>query len=277
MYRNIVKSAKTDLNGCRFRSFLRIFSAAFFSLFFIVYCFTVVYLLVIDTDFVLQFDIMKNQFFLAAVCAAATLIGFILLDFAFYEKFKRDVWFMSFYKNITAEGVTVNFSMKILTVYILTYIKKAFYFLLFIAPSCIFGGVIYRLTTDGISKAVFAVLCIACGVIFIGGVISFAAFSGRYALVPLYLAENRDYSVKEIFKFSVNAMEGKCAGLFGLRIYNLPKRIFSLLIFPSLFLLPVIRLSEFQFALGKTNPYLRKKANTEKAVVFYFGNSVKQS
>lgn len=277
MLRDVIKSAKTDLSGNVYKSSNQIFASAFFFAFFVLYSFTALYLLVFDTSLIAQFDIFSNPYFLASVCAAAVLVGFVLLVFAYYCKFKRDVWFLSFYQNITAENISVSFSLKILSVYILTAVKKGLSTVAFLSPGCIFAAVLYKTATRGIDTRILAVLSVAAAIIFFSGLLAAAIFVKRYALVPLYLAQNRESTIKDIFSSSKMHMNAKCGKLFALRLYNLPKKIISLLLLPAPYFLSLCRISEMELITGKTNSLIRKRAQREKAVVYYFGNSVRQN
>lgn len=277
MYKEIIHSAKTDLQGNTLRSFRMIFSAWFFHFFFLLYCFVTVYLLVIEPSFVAEFAVFSNPYFHGAVCLVVVLVGFVLLTFAAYRRFCRDIWFASFYKNVTFEGCTVNFSLKILSVYIVTAVKKLLYTVLFLLPSLLLGSLIYRFALSGVQTTIFVLLCTADVLIFLCGAVMSAVFLNRYALVPYFLAEDRDYTVKDIFIGSVEAMNGKCVKLFFLKIRELPRRFLSLLLLPCVYYWPLFFLARIQLATGKTNPHIRKRAHAEKTVVFYFGNSVRQS
>ena len=75
-----------------------------------------------------------------------------------------------------------------------------------------------------------------------------------------------------LIKSSIYMMNGKLVKLFLLKISLLPLKILSLLIVPGIFFLPFCKAAEEIYISDRKKPYLpKRKAHTEKTMVFYFG------
>lgn len=275
MYKTLISNAKFDLKGKRRKAGARITRSFLSFMFFLLYSFAVIYLLVIDTTLLGRFEIFKNNYFLALVCAAAVTVGFVLLVFSAYERLRKDEFFYSLNSGVRLESATVSLCIKALTVYCLTAIKKIFYTLLFLSPFGIAAAVLIKLANGGVDRVIFVNLCAVCLIFLISGLSASFIFAQRYLPVSFYLIKNPEDDIKEIFKKSILGMNNKCVKAALLKIRRMPQNILSFLIVPLYFSYPVTKDAEAQLAVSKINPRTQTKAYAEKPVVYYFSDKAK--
>ncbi len=270
MFGYLKQSTKIEMEGNYLKCFFAVVKSAASFIFFFLYCFSCIYLFIFDTSFFEKVGVFSNDYTLALSCAAAVITGFILLLFSYYVRYKTDFKFLSVFGNITPDSMSVSEIIKIMLLYNAVFIKKAFYLVLFSLPSIAFSAVVYLLATKGLSVVSLCVLLSADIIIFFSGIISASIYCQRYSLCVYEFSKEKDMPMRDIIKESILQMNGKCAKLFFLKILHIPKRILSLLIFPSAYFIPYCKAAESLFILEKENPYISRKRYAEKPVVFYF-------
>ena len=269
MFRDNKENAKLNLQGRLLKSFIMILVSMLSFLLFAFSCAGCLYLLVINTELLAEYGVFENQYILCAVCALSVAVNIILLLFHIYLKLKKDIYFYCF-----DESDKIRFSLnsvcKALSVYTLNFIKTTIAFIFFMSPFLsVLTGLLYLLQS-GVSYFVLTVFVITDFVFLATGFSSYLIFIQKYHLLPLILFENQEKNIREIFRLSAEKMNGICKDTAKLKIFNLPKRVACLFIVPMVYYLPLCRATESDFALQKEIPYMRKKAYTEKPIVFYF-------
>ena len=258
-----------DLSGNYLKSFIKIAEVYASFCFFGLYCISSVYLFVFNTTVFEQIGVFTNSYTLAFSCILSVLVGFILFLFAYFVKFRKDRYFLSFSADIEFRAVTFSAILKIIFLYYAVAVRKIFAFVCFLLPSVLLSFFVVHQLSSGISVMILAVLIAADMILALSGFVFSAVYSGRYALTIRQYLLTPDLSVRKIIKESALSMNGKCARLFALKICHIPKKIVSLLILPAVYCLTYCKAAEASLALGKENPYISKKNYTEKPVVFY--------
>lgn len=266
-------NAKYNLQGRVLKSFFIIFGSHLSFLIFLLSSFFCLYLLIINTDFLGSLGVFENQYIHAMICAFAVIENFTLLMFHIYLKLRKDVYFYLFDEKIR---ISASIVFKAFNIYTLKTIKKIFLFFTFTFPFTVVAVLMFFLLQNGISYLTLITFSACDAVLLIVGLYTFAVYIQKYQLLPFVLIQNRNENIREIFALSAKKMNGMCKNLMILKIRNLPKNLLCILIIPSFYYLPYCRAVESDFVLEKEKPYMRRKAYTEKPIVFYF-NPVKEN
>lgn len=266
MYEDLRKDALFLLDGRIFKSFfISISKYATFILMISVMFFSS-YLLFIDTSFLEKTGVFNNQYGLIIVCAVFVFVNIALFLLHIASSLLTDAYF-SFTETFNINSYLI---LKACCMYFVLLVKKAFFFCMFMSPSIIVSFVIGYLSLKGTYLSVLAVTGVSFLLLFIVGLYFYAVFKQKYRLVPYYLLVSSKHGVKECFKKAALQSDGKCHRLLFLKIYNFPKKLLCLFLFPAVYFLPVTKTMEYCFLLQKEKPYAKRKSHTEKPVVFYF-------
>ncbi len=269
MFRANKENAKLNLRGRILKSFSVILSSSLSFFVFVLSSFGCVYLLVIDTEFLGRYCVFENQIVFIAACAFAVSVNIVLLLLYIYFKLKKDVYFY-YYDETENIRISVNTVCKAFCVYTLKIIKKVFLLMFFTAPFTAVSVYVFYFIKSGISQLSLIVFIFVAIFLLLLGRYSYMIFIQKYDLLPLVLVENQEKSINEIFILSAIKMNGICKDFLKLKISNFPKKVFCLLILPGIYYLPFCRAAEADFVLQKEKPYMRRRAYTEKPIVFYF-------
>lgn len=269
MFRENIENAKMNLQGKILKSYFIILGSYTSFFVFVLSCFSCIYLLVINTEFLSGSGIFDNQYIHAAVCAFAVIENIILFMLHIYIRLKKDVYFY-FIDECVDLKIPVSSVCKACCIYSFKAVKKMLLLLLFISPFAVVSTLILSFLEYGISYYLLILFFVCDFVLLVTGVYSYAVYIQKYELLPLLLMKNQDKSIKEIFVLSAASMNGKCKNLFRLKLQNVPKKILCLFVFPSVYFLPYCKTVEAEYVFQNKKPYMRRKAHTEKPIVFYF-------
>ncbi len=266
MYEDLRRDALFLLDGRFFKSFL--ISVSKYATFFLMISvlFFSSYLLFIDTLFLEKIGVFNNDYSTVIACAVFVIVNISLFFLHIASSLLTDVYF-TFSEAVKMDLFLI---LKACCMYFLLFVKKILCFILFMAPSFFASSVLGYLSLKGTYLPVLAITGVAFLLLFIVGLYFYSVFKQKYRLVPYFLINSSTHSVNESFKSAALQTDGKCHRLLFLEIYNFPKKLLCLIILPAIYFLPVIKTVEFSFLLQKENPYMRRKAHTEKTVVFYF-------
>lgn len=267
MFAENMVNAKTNLQGRILKSFSVIMFSFVSFIFFISSSFCCIYLLIIDTTFLGNLGIFENQYVHAAVCAFAVIENMILFMLHIYTKIRKDCYFYFIDENFK---ISINTVYKAIVVYSLKAAKKIISFILFNFPFTAVFVLIINLLQQGISYFSLITFSVCDIVLLIAGLYSYSVYIQKYQLLPFVLIQNQDESIRNIFSLSAKLMNGKCKILLKLKISNLPKKLLCLFVIPLFYYLPYCKAVEADFVLQKEKPHMRRKAYTEKPIVFYF-------
>lgn len=269
MFKDNIDNVKINLHGRVLKSFFVIVrSYASFAVF-ILSCVSCIYLLIIDTDFLSSSGIFDNAYLHATVCAFAVFENIILFMLYIYLRLKMDIYFCFFEESLDIK-ISTTHVCEAICVYALKTIKKFFWFLFFLCPVFVVSVFIYCSLLNGVSYILLSLFSASDFILLITGVYSYAVYIQKYELLSYVLIKYKNKNIKMMFDMSEKLMEGNCRKLLRLKIYNFPKKVLCFLILPAVYCLPYCKSIEADFSLQKEKPYLHKKANTAKTVVFYF-------
>lgn len=264
------ENVKYNLQGRALKSFLVVFSS-FISIFiFILSSLCCLYLLIVNTDFLGDLGVFNNQYIHAAVCAFAVIENIILLMLHIYLKLRKDLYFYFICENISDLRISIRTLYTALSIYALKTVKKIISFIFFSFPFMAVLILLINLLQQGISHLVLLIFSVCDTILMVAGLYSYAVYVQKYQLATFSLIKNQDKNVREHFAFSAKLMNGKCKNLLKLKIINLPKKLLCLFIIPAFYYLPYCKITEADYILQKEKPYMRRKAYTEKPIVFYF-------
>lgn len=269
MFKENIENAKMNLRGRYVKSFFMIFGCYVSITAFISSCLSCVYLLVINTEFLGGIGLFNNQYFYAAGCVFAVIENIILFMLHIYIKLKKDVYFYFIDESVDMH-IPVGDVCKACCVYILKAVKKILYFLLYFCPFAVVSALIFSFLKHGISYFLLISFSVCDFILLIAGVYAYTVYIQKYELLPFVLIKYQDKRITDVFSLSAKLMNGKCKNLLRLKLHNLPKKLLCLFIIPAVYYLPFCKTVETDFVLSKEKPYMRRKAHTEKPVVFYF-------
>lgn len=258
-----------NLQGRILKSFFVILSSYASFFIFVLSSFSCIYLLIINTEFLSVYGVFENQYIHAAVCAFVVIENIILFMLHIYVKLKKDVYFYFIDESADMHISVVNVS-RACGVYSLKAINKILLLLLFICPFSVVSVLILFFLQHGISYFLLILFSVCDSVLLVAGVYSYAVYIQKYELLPLLLMKYQDESIKDIFSLSAKLMNGKCRNLLKLKLQNIPKKILCLFVLPSVYFLPYCKTVEADYVIQDEKPYMRRKAYTEKPIVFYF-------
>lgn len=244
------------ISTSKFVTFFLMLSVLFFSS----------YLLFFDTAFLEKIGVFSNEYTLIIVCGVFVVVNFSLFLIHISASLVCDTYFAF------SETGKMNLYLitKAIMMYFLLNLKKIISFFGFIFPAVLSSAILGYLYIKGIYLSVIAVSGVAVFILFVVGIYHYSVYKQKYQLVPYYFLLLQNHNMRESFKKASSQSDGKCHRLLFLKIYNFPKKLMSLLIFPAVYFFPVTKTMEFSFLLQKENPYMQRKAYTEKSVVFYF-------
>lgn len=267
MYKENKLNSMFNLKGNFLRGFFVISAKHGSFLLFILSSFLCLYFLVFDTSVLSSFGVFANIYIHSALCAFAVIENLTLFLIYIGAKLKCDCFFF-FEKR---KSFSFSLMIKAAVLYFIIGIKKLFSFCFFILPTISVMYVLFKSIQSGMSYILLAI-SILCGIIlFISGIYSYSVYLQKFAAAAFVFSEYPEAKIKAVIYRSAELMNGKCRKLFFLKILNLPKRIFSILLLPAVYYLPYCKAVESDFILQKEIPYMRKRAHTEKTVVFYLG------
>lgn len=269
MFTENIENAKINLQGRILKSFFVILSSYASFFIFVLSSFSCIYLLIINTEFLSVYGVFENQYIHAAVCAFVVIENIILFMLHIYIKLKKDVYFY-FIDESADKHISVSSVCKICCVYSLKTVKKVLSLLLYIVPFILVSVLILFFLQHGISYFLLILFSVCDSVLLVAGVYSYAVYIQKYELLPLLLMKYQDKGIKDIFSLSAKLMNGKCRNLLKLKLQNIPKKILCLFVFPSVYFLPYCKTVEADYVIQDEKPYMRRKAYTEKPIVFYF-------
>lgn len=273
MFADYKTDVKLSLEGKRIKSFLLLAGRFLSFLLFVFYCFSVIYLFVWNTSFFKSLGIYKNNYILGAACASAVIIGAALFLFFIWVKFISLSWFAAV-QDENFSPVKMNFSriLKITGMYFNVFFRKALNYVLFLIPLFLYSAGIYLLNDNEMPEKVFYILASGEWIIFFISAAAAYIYNLRYSLINSRLYYETDKRGDLLIKSSIYMMNGKLVKLFLMKISLLPLKILSLLIVPGIFFLPFCKAAEEIYISDRKKPYLpKRKAHTEKTMVFYFG------
>lgn len=273
MFADYKTDVKLSLEGKRIKSFLLLAGRFLSFLLFVFYCFSVIYLFVWNTSFFKSLGIYKNNYILGAACASAVIIGAALFLFFIWVKFISLSWFAAV-QDENFSPVKMNFSriLKITGMYFNVFFRKALNYVLFLIPFFLYSAGIYLLNDNEMPEKVFYILASGEWIIFFISAAAAYIYNLRYSLINSRLYYETDKRGDLLIKSSIYMMNGKLVKLFLMKISLLPLKILSLLIVPGIFFLPFCKAAEEIYISDRKKPYLpKRKAHTEKTMVFYFG------
>ncbi len=273
MFADYKTDVKLSLEGKRIKSFLLLAGRFLSFLLFVFYCFSVIYLFVWNTSFFKSLGIYKNNYILGAACASAVIIGAALFLFFIWVKFISLSWFAAV-QDENFSPVKMNFSriLKITGMYFNVFFRKALNYVLFLIPVFLYSAGIYLLNDNEMPEKVFYILASGEWIIFFISAAAAYIYNLRYSLINSRLYYETDKRGDLLIKSSIYMMNGKLVKLFLMKISLLPLKILSLLIVPGIFFLPFCKAAEEIYISDRKKPYLpKRKAHTEKTMVFYFG------
>lgn len=273
MFADYKTDVKLSLEGKRIKSFLLLAGRFLSFLLFVFYCFSVIYMFVWNTSFFKSLGIYKNNYILGAACASAVIIGAALFLFFIWVKFISLSWFAAV-QDENFSPVKMNFSriLKITGMYFNVFFRKALNYVLFLIPLFLYSAGIYLLNDNEMPEKVFYILASGEWIIFFISAAAAYIYNLRYSLINSRLYYETDKRGDLLIKSSIYMMNGKLVKLFLMKISLLPLKILSLLIVPGIFFLPFCKAAEEIYISDRKKPYLpKRKAHTEKTMVFYFG------
>lgn len=273
MFADYKTDVKLSLEGKRIKSFLLLAGRFLSFLLFVFYCFSVIYMFVWNTSFFKSLGMYKNNYILGAACASAVIIGAALFLFFIWVKFISLSWFAAV-QDENFSPVKMNFSriLKITGMYFNVFFRKALNYVLFLIPLFLYSAGIYLLNDNEMPEKVFYILASGEWIIFFISAAAAYIYNLRYSLINSRLYYETDKRGDLLIKSSIYMMNGKLVKLFLLKISLLPLKILSLLIVPGIFFLPFCKAAEEIYISDRKKPYLpKRKAHTEKTMVFYFG------
>ncbi len=231
---------------------------------------SVIYLFIFDTTFFTSIGVFTNDLTLGIASFLAVTEITALYYIHYYFKLKKNIYFsvcdnaeITFYDTFRCSLLTL-----------ITLLKKMFTFFVFMSPFMLTVSAIYYLHENGYSQNVIYISVGCATLLFISGLVFFRMYILKYTLINYVFINNKNLPLSEIFRKAENLSDGKLIRLFILRIYNLPKKLLSVFLFPAVYYLPYCHFSEYDFLLQKENPY-SVTLNTDKSVVFYmkeYGN-----
>ena len=269
MFTENKKNAKFNLQGRILKSYSAILSSFLSFVVFVLSSICCIYLLVIDTDFLGCYGVFDNQIIFIAICASAVAINIVLVMLHIYLKLRKDVYFY-YYDGTENLSISVNTVCKAFCIYALKFIKKILYLMFFICPFVAVSFLIISLLQQGTSMLSLILFTVFDIFLFFIGIYSYMVYIQKNHLLPLVLVENQEKSIREIFKLSAVKMNGICKDLLRLKISNFPKKLLCLFVLPCIYYLPYCCAIESDFILQKEKPYMRRRAYTEKPIIFYF-------
>ena len=273
MFADYKTDVKLSLEGKRIKSFLLLAGRFLSFLLFVFYCFSVIYLFVWNTSFFKSLGMYKNNYILGAACASAVIIGAALFLFFIWVKFISLSWFAAV-QDENFSPVKMNFSriLKITGMYFNVFFRKALNYVLFLIPLFLYSAGIYLLNDNEMPEKVFYILASGEWIIFFISAAAAYIYNLRYSLINSRLYYETDKRGDLLIKSSIYMMNGNLVKLFLMKISLLPLKILSLLIVPGIFFLPFCKAAEEIYISDRKKPYLpKRKAHTEKTMVFYFG------
>ncbi|MBR6646342.1 MAG: hypothetical protein IKL09_02365, partial [Clostridia bacterium] len=224
------------------------------------------YLLFFDTSFLEKIGVFNNEYILIIVCGVFVIVNMSLFLIHISASLVCDTYF-AFSGTVKMNLYLV---LKATVMYFLIYIEKTLSLLLFILPAVLSSFILNRLYIKGTYFSVIVVSGVSAVLLSVIGLYYYSIYKQKYQLVPYYFFVSTNHNLRESFRKAYSQANGKCHKLLFMKIFNFPKRLLSLLIFPAVYFLPVTKTMEYTFLLQNEKPYMRKKAYTEKAVVFYF-------
>lgn len=236
---------------------------------FLLYCFSCVYLFLVNTEVFRLIGVFRNELTLALSCAAAVIVGVILLLFSVFVRYRKDTAFFLLDEETACGSVSVSDCVRLLTLYTVAFFKKIGCLLLCLLPFFAVSAGILLLLRRGTPTAALIILLAGDAVILFTGLFFAGVFICRYALVVDCYRKNPSAKLKVIFRKSIAQMNGKSLKLFMLKCRNFPKRILSLLLLTAPYFLPFCKASESLLAKGIKKPVLPEKTKPEKTVIFY--------
>ena len=269
MFKENMENTKIDLHGRVLKSFFVIMCSYSSFAVFLLSCVSCFYLLIVNTEFLSSVGIFNNSFIHAAVCALAVLENVILFMIYIYLRLKKDTYF-NFFEDAIDIKISLSQVYQALCVYFVKTVRKCISFLFFLGPAIIISYIIYSLLQNGISYLQLILFLVSDFVLLITGGYSYAVYIQKYEMISYVLIKFKYKKIKAIFDMSEKLMEGNCRKLLKLKLCNIPKKLLCLLILPAVYYLPYCKALESDLVSAKEKPYLRKFANTEKSVVFYF-------
>ncbi len=269
MFRENIENAKMNLQGRIFKCFFVILSSYVSFFVFVSSSFCCIYLLIINIEFLSVLGVFENQYIHAAVCAFAVVENIILFILHIYTRLKKDIY-ICFNEEMYDTHIPVRIVYKACCAYFLKVIKKSICCLLYISPFTVISVLIYSFLQDGMSYFLLILFVLSDVVLLITGLYSYFVFTQKYEMMPFVLMKNHDKSIRDIFVLSATLMNGKCRNLLRLKLQNIPKKLLCLFIFPCVYFLPYCKAVEADYIVSKEKPYMRRKAYTEKPIVFYF-------
>lgn len=181
----------------------------------------------------------------------------MLLTFLFLTPAKQGavLWY---YKCASGEAAPVSSAFhcytgihrwaKTLLVYLLLYLRIAFWTVLLVVPGVamyfVYGFTVMYGSLPWLS---FLLLLVAIGLALAGLVVSLVVCY-RYFLVPYILADDPNVRIRTAFRSSVRIMAGKKGTLFSLDISFLPYYLLGLLLLPLLGTVPYISMTKALYA-----------------------------
>ncbi len=273
MFADYKTDVKLSLEGKRIKSFLLLAGRFLSFLLFVFYCFSVIYMFVWNTSFFKSLGMYKNNYILGAACASAVIIGAALFLFFIWVKFISLSWFAAV-QDENFSPVKMNFSriLKITGMYFNVFFRKALNYVLFLIPLFLYSAGIYLLNDNEMPEKVFYILASGEWIIFFISAAAAYIYNLRYSLINSRLYYETDKRGDLLIKSSIYMMNGNLVKLFLMKISLLPLKILSLLIVPGIFFLPFCKAAEEIYISDRKKPYLpKRKAHTEKTMVFYFG------
>ena len=269
MFKENIENVKLNLQDRMWKSFFVIISSYASFLFFLLSCISCLYLLVINTGFFKTIGVFDSNYIHATVCALAVFENIVLFMFYIYLRLKKDIYFCFFEYGLDFK-ITLRHTFEAFYVYLQKSVRKFIAFLFFFCPVFIISLAIYSFLQTGVSYAVLTLFA-ACDLLFlISGAYSYFIYVQKYELISYVLIKYDHKNIKSIFDLSEKLTEGNCRKLFKLKLCNIPKKLLCFAILPAIYFLPYCKALESDVVLSKEKPYLRKHADTEKSVVFYF-------
>ena len=269
MFKENMKNTKINLQGRLLKSFFVIVSSFASFAIFLLSCISCLYLLIIDTEFLSNSGLFNSSYIHASVCAFAVVENIILFMLYIYLRLKKDIYFCFFEDGLDIK-ISLSHVYQAVCVYFVKTVRKCISFLVFLCPAIIVSCIIYSLLQNGTSYSLLILFFVSDFVLLITGVYSYAVYIQKYEMISYVLIKFKYKKIKAIFDMSEKLMEGNCRKLLKLKLCNIPEKLLCLLILPAVYCLPYCKALESDFISAKEKPYLRKFANTEKAVVFYF-------
>lgn len=271
MFKENYFNAKIKMKNNVLKSFLVYLSDYLSFLLFLMTTFFVLYFLIYDTSFASSLGIFDSDIVLGTVCAAASVESVALFILFFYVKLKKKAYFIG-ERNMTFSFHSV---IKYMNIELVTAIRRIISFFIFMSPFLLSVSALFLLVDTGVSQKVFVLSCVGASILFVSGFVSYLVYICKFAILTQLFIYNTELSMRQIFRLASSETDGKMLLFFRLKCKNLPRRIISLTVFPSIYYLPFCLFTEYDFLGANKKPYSHE-VNTEKSVVFYF-NPVKEN